>query len=62
MVRDQFLEPIIGRNVTFSENGDGSLTGGTLKPTDTDGTAQTEYRAGTTAQEVRITAVVEQTN
>jgi len=62
VVKDQFMEPIIGRNITFSENGDGSLTGGTLKVTDSNGIAQTEYKAGTTAQEVKITAVVEQTN
>lgn len=62
VVKDQFMEPIIGRNITFSENGDGSLTGGTLKVTDSNGMAQTEYKAGTTAQEVKITAVVEQTN
>lgn len=62
VVRDQFLEPIIGRTVTFSENGTGSLTGGTTKVTNAEGLAQTEYKAGTTAQEVKITAVVEQTN
>ena len=61
-VKDQFLQPIAGRRVTFSENGDGSITGGTQINTDSNGRAQTEYRAGTTAQEVTITAVVEQTN
>jgi hypothetical protein len=61
-VKDQFLQPIAGRRVTFSENGDGSITGGTQINTDSAGRAQTEYRAGTTAAEVTITAVVEQTN
>lgn len=61
-VKDQFLQPIAGRGVTFSENGTGSITGGTYINTDSNGRAQTEYQAGTTAQEVTITAVVEQTN
>jgi hypothetical protein len=61
-VKDQFLQPIIGRNVTFSEDGDGSLTGGTVVPTDSDGQADTVYTAGDVAQEVKVTAVVEQTN
>lgn len=61
-VRDQFLQAIVGRNVTFSENGDGSLTGGTVVPTDSEGQADTIYTSGTSAQEVKITAVVEQTN
>lgn len=62
VVRDQFLEPIVGRNVTFSENGDGSIISGTVVPTDSDGISQTDYQAGDTAQEVQITAVVEQTS
>lgn len=61
VVKDQFFEPIVGRNVTFSENGSGSLTGGTLKTTDSNGRAETIYKSGTTAQEVKVTAVVEQT-
>ncbi len=62
VVKDQFLQPIVGRNVTFSENGTGSITGGTVKATDSNGKADTVYTAGTTAQEVQITAVVVQTN
>jgi hypothetical protein len=62
VVKDQFLQPIVGRNVTFSEDGDGSITGGTVKATDSDGRADTVYTSGTSAQEVQVTAVVEQTN
>ncbi|HLD90920.1 MAG TPA: invasin domain 3-containing protein [Patescibacteria group bacterium] len=61
-VKDQFLQPIAGRRVTFSENGDGAITAGTQINTDSDGMAQTVYRAGVVASEVTITAVVEQTN
>lgn len=62
VVKDQFLQAIVGRNVTFSEDGDGSITGGTVKATDSQGRADTVYTSGTAAQEVTITAVVEQTN
>ncbi len=62
VVKDQFLQAIVGRNVTFSENGTGSITGGTVKSTDSDGRADTVYTSGTSAEEVQITAVVEQTN
>lgn len=62
VVKDQFLQPIVGRRVTFSENGSGSITGGTQINTDSEGQAATVYTAGTTAQEVTLTAVVEQTN
>ena len=62
LVKDQFLQPIVGRRVTFSENGDGSIIGGTQINTDSDGMAQTTYQAGTSAQDVRVTAVVQQTN
>jgi hypothetical protein len=61
-VKDQFLQPIVARRVTFTENGDGSITGGTDQNTDADGYAQTEYRAGTAAQSVLVTATVQQTN
>ena len=60
-VKDQFLQPIAGRRVTFSVDA-GDLIGGTQINTDSDGMAQTEYKSGTTAQEVIVTAVVEQTN
>lgn len=61
-VRDQFLQPIVGRRVTFSENGTGSITGGTQINTNSQGKSVTVYTSGTTAQEVTITAVAEQTS
>jgi hypothetical protein len=61
-VKDQFLQPVPFRRVTFSENGDGSITGGTEINTDTSGFAQTVYKAGTIAQDVLVTATVQQTN
>lgn len=62
VVRDQFLQPISGRLVYFSDNDpDGSITGGSPKSTDSDGLAETVYTAGTSAGEVTITALVEQT-
>ena len=62
LVKDQFLQPITGRRVTFSENGDGSITGGTQINTDGTGFAQTVYQAGVLAQNVIVTAVVQQSN
>ncbi|MBV5347618.1 hypothetical protein JZU46_05320 [bacterium] len=61
-VKDQFLQPIKYRRVTFTENGDGSITGGTDINTDANGYAQTIYKAGVTAQAVIVTATVQQTN
>jgi len=61
-VKDQFLQPIKFRRVTFSESGDGSITAGTEINTDENGYAQTVYRAGTVAQAVVVTATVQQTN
>ena len=61
IVKDQFLQPVVGRLVYFSENGDGSITGGTPINTNGEGLSQTVYKSGTTAQEVKVTAVVEQT-
>jgi hypothetical protein len=61
-VKDQFLQPIKNRRVTFSEAGDGSIIGGVELNTDTEGFAQTVYKAGTLAQDVLITATVQQTN
>ncbi len=61
-VKDQFLQPIQNRRVTFSEGGDGMITGGTELNTDADGFVQTIYKAGTLAQDVLVTATVQQTN
>ena len=62
IVKDQFLQPIVGRLVYFSDDDStGSITGGTPINTDSDGKAETIYTSGDTAREVKITAVVEQT-
>jgi hypothetical protein len=62
IVKDQFLQPIVGRAVNFTEDDPvGSISGGTPKNTDGDGRAATIYTSGNTAREVKITAVVEQT-
>lgn len=60
-VKDQFLQPIVGRLVTFSENGTGSLLS-SQGNTDSNGYVSVVYRAGTSTQSVTITAVVQQTN
>jgi hypothetical protein len=61
IVKDQFLQPVSGRSVTFSEN---ATPGGGLAPnpvnTDADGEAATVFTSGTAAQEVTITAVASQ--
>lgn len=61
LVKDQFLQPVSGRSVTFSEN---ASPGGGLAPnpvnTNSDGAATTVFTSGTAAQEVTITAVASQ--
>jgi len=59
IVKDQFLQPIVGRLVYVTDDGDGIIIG-SPNGTDSDGLAQVTYRAGTAAQEVTITAVVAQ--
>jgi len=60
-VKDQFLQPITSRNVTFTDDDPvGYITTGVVS-TDSNGRAQTNYKSGTSAREVKITAVVEQT-
>jgi len=62
IVKDQFLQPIAGRLVYFSDDDPvGSITGGTPKSTDSEGKAETVYTSGDSAREVLITARVEQT-
>jgi hypothetical protein len=62
VVKDQFLQPIVGRRVTFSENGDGDITGEIQINTNDLGEVETTYQSGTNAQKVQFTAVVEQTS
>jgi hypothetical protein len=61
MVKDQFLLPISGRLVSFSDDDTTGYIVTTPVNTDADGQAQTVYKSGSTAREVKITAVVEQT-
>jgi len=62
IVKDQFLQPIVGRLVYFSDdNTKGVISGGSPKNTDSNGKAVTVYTSGDDATEVTITAVVEQT-
>lgn len=62
IVKDQFMQPISGRLVQFSDDDDVGIISG-LNPvnTDSEGSASTVYKSGETAREVKITAVVEQT-
>jgi hypothetical protein len=68
-VKDQFLQPIVNKNVDFSiVSGDGtiSIPPGPLKvdddtaKTDSDGRAQAIYTSGTTAQEIQLRSTAAQ--
>jgi hypothetical protein len=67
-VKDQFLQPIVNKNVDFSiitnPGGDGTITGGDVDPdtdkTDSDGKAGVIYTSGTSAGEVQIRATAAQ--
>jgi len=65
-VKDQFFQPVIGKLVSFTENGDGSIIsacggGGTTCNTDSNGMAWCQYQAGNSAITVTVTATVQQT-
>lgn len=62
-VRDQFSQPIAGRLVYFSvdQSNDGEIVSGqTIVNTDNDGIATSSYRAGSSAELVKILARVDQ--
>ena len=61
MVKDQFLLPISGRLVNFTDDDTPGYIVTTPVNTDSTGKAMTTYKSGNTAREVKITAVVEQT-
>lgn len=61
VVKDQFLQPISTRLVNFTDDDPVGFIITTPVNTDSDGVAQTSYRSGTSAREVKITATVEQT-
>lgn len=60
-VKDQFLQPIVGRLVAFTDDDSAGYVVTTPVNTDPDGKSITSYKSGNTAREVKITAVVEQT-
>ncbi len=63
IVKDQFNLPISSKNVYFTEDQDPGQGYITVSPvsTNANGVAQTTYKAGTIATEVKITATAEQT-
>jgi hypothetical protein len=61
LVKDQFLQPIVARLVNFTDDDPVGIIIGSPANTDAEGEAKVQYRAGTSARSVKITAVVEQT-
>ncbi len=62
IVKDQFLQPITGRLVTFTDDSaTGDITGSNPVNTNSQGKSSTVYTSGTAAEEVKITATAEQT-
>ena len=61
IVKDQFLQPVASRLVNFTDDDTVGFIITTPVSTNAEGMAQTSYRTGTSAREVKITAVVEQT-
>ena len=60
VVKSQFLEPISGRQVDFTDDNANGYLSTTSVLTDSDGIAQTTYYSGTDATEVKITATAKQ--
>lgn len=61
IVKDQFNGPISSKNVYFTDDDPvGFITASPIS-TNANGVAQTAYKAGTTAREVKLTATAEQT-
>lgn len=61
IVKDQFLEPVSGKLVYFTDDDTVGTIIGSPASTDSDGVANVSYKAGTTAREVLITATAQQT-
>jgi len=61
IVKDQFNQPVVGRNVDFTDDDPTGSIAPTPVSTDGDGVAQTTYSSGNSAREVRITATAQQT-
>ena len=60
-VRDQFLQPVSGRTVYFTEDDPVGSLDPTTPSTNAQGVATTVYTSGNTARLVKVTAVVNQT-
>jgi len=60
IVKDQFLNPIASKSVYFTDDDTNGYIITSPVSTDSDGVASTSYKAGSTANEVRITATVQQ--
>ena len=61
IVKDQFNQPVVGRNVDFTEDDPNGSIAPTPVATDGSGVSQTTYSSGNDAREVRITATAQQT-
>ncbi len=60
IVKDQFLQPIASKLVYFTDDDDNGYITGSPATTDANGVATVNYVAGSTANEVRITATAQQ--
>jgi hypothetical protein len=60
IVKDQFNNPIAAKPVTFTDDDPNGAILTATDNTDGNGVASTQYKAGTTAREVKITATAQQ--
>jgi hypothetical protein len=60
IVKDQFNNPIAAKPVTFTDDDPNGAILTATDSTDGYGVASTQYKAGTTAREVKITATAQQ--
>jgi hypothetical protein len=60
IVKDQFNNPIAAKPVTFTDDDPNGAILTAVDNTDGDGVATTQYKAGTTAREVKIVATAQQ--
>jgi len=61
IVKDQFGQPISSKSVAFTDDDVNGFIVTTPVNTDANGVAVTTYKAGTTANEVKVTATAQQT-
>jgi hypothetical protein len=60
IVKDQFNQPIVSKNVNFTDDDTNGYITTPVVATDGNGVAATKYHSGTQAREVKITATAEQ--